>query len=185
MDKRGWKRYSVLIFILIGFLLGILFRVRGTNGSELLSGEHLLRLKTARIDTKHYLYLLGSRRIGFTAGLLLSATTYLEPAAFFGSIVLFSFLLGNFLAGALALYGMKGIELLYAVLFPHCFFYLFSFFLTGRCCRDLYRYIYRKIECQKVFWCGRLILAIAFLAVGIYLEATSGPGVLQGVLENF
>lgn len=178
-----------------GFTAGILIAYggRGTllKNTGLLDEDTLYRMKYLTVNNSVlFWYILCKRGKTFLV-LLLMSTTYLGLLFCGGMTIKYGFSLGFFLSTAICRYGIKGIFLSIAAIFPHYLIYVPAMIMLFGWCEDLYRriYFYHNITGQgksslpgKL---GKLLLILGALVFGCVLEAFVNPVLLKGFLQFF
>ena len=102
--------------------------------------------------------------------IIIAGTTYLAPAVCMLSAIWIGMSLGCFQTMAIAQYGLKGILLLPAAAMPQFLLYLPAFYCLLRWSTRLYHAIYKKQNWKKGNALSGLILILAAIACGIFVE---------------
>ncbi len=189
------SRFSFGMIFLTGLVAGIL--TMGFGKSILLENtgfldENMLRQMTSAFPDSNALfaYVLRKRLIILVIMVIL-ATTYLGMAACVIADVWFGFSAGAFLAAAVMRYGMKGIFVAAAAVFPQYLLYGPMFYGLLLWCRQTCHMIYGRdhrylSDTKTPILFGRvlplLILCVGTLA-GCFLESYVNPGIIKGVLK--
>lgn len=202
LPRFSFDRKNTLLFIFMG---GLFF---GLFYANFFAGEYLgnvgfvsdyFQIHYLQQDVENNLlfaYLLKGRGVSF--GLI-----WLMGSSFLGGILIYvilgwiGFSAGIYLVAALVKYGIGGIGLCLAAIFPQCLFYLPAFGLV------LWQaYITRRNGCWLEKWPGKgfsgrhsqrslfvylvvLFLGMLLLFLGILLESYVNPLILKKILEKF
>lgn len=183
-----WKRFEKLPLIPLGaagFLIGMIFVIFHEEKGNLLNLDHLYKLREMTVDPGGYLYEIVKVRGGMMVFLLLVSTTYLAPVFCILTAGWIGVSMGSFQMMALCNYGIKGILLLPAVTLPQFLIYLPAFYCLLRWCEGIYGAIYRRKEWKKGNAIAGLVLIVAAMALGIFVEYHMGPVFLQDILRSF
>ncbi len=199
LKKLYTGRLPVRQFFLAGLLLGILVMNFGKGflleNTGLLDEYVLYHMKYMTVDSRAlFIYVLG-KRITVLVFLLIIATTYLGLAAVCALSGWYGMLLGMFLSTAMLRYGLKGILLSVVSLFPHSLFYVPALIALMACCEHICRSVYFKggslyleegkksiVPPEKII---QLLLVLAAVVIGSFLESYLNPHLLLGLLKIF
>lgn len=199
MRITGLKLRSGRIPVLPIFFAGVMagFFVMNVGRGVLLENTGLFdeytlyNMKYMTVDNNAlFSYVLRERIFSFLALAVLS-TTYLGLVVCVGTIVWYGTSVGAFLAALTLRYGLKGIFLAVAAIFPHYLVYVPAMLALLGWCETLYRGIYHRtlnLEEDKTFLFRKLAyLAAVLLAAGVgcLLEAYVSPFILMGYLKVF
>lgn len=184
MIKR-FRPLPILPLGVVGFLLGIFYCWRMEGNLSVLEESRLVSLQSLEVDKIAFLYWVAKKRLGTAAFLLLASTTYLGIFVCSALILWFGAAFGAFFSGSLIKYGIKGILLLPAGLFPQYLFYIPGFILLIRWGESLYDVIYREKEFGGLKTIAGLLAICILLFLGVVSECCINPGVLQGILRIF
>lgn len=201
MHIRNYRlREGKLPFITIfaaGILAGILFINLGKSilleSTGLLDEYTLYQMKYMTVDGKALFYYVLKERF---AGLLLLAimsTTYLGLVVCAGATFWYGMCAGMFLATSVIRYGLKGLLLVAAGMFPQYLIYVPAMFGMLLWCQSLYRIIYLdKIYRTKgpdvsFFYprALRLLGIFGMFVLGCVLESFLNPALMKGLLRIF
>ena len=188
-------KFPVIPVFLAGLALGIfiMFAGRGVFLEEagLFDRETLYHMKYMTVDGNAlFSYVLRKRIFGFLILAVLS-TTYLGMAVCVGAAAWYGMSAGAFFAALLIRYGVRGIILALAAVFPQYLVYVPVLTALLGWCQGLYRGIYRRaVDFEKdrgYAWrkLGQLAGILAAGAAGCALEAYVNPYVLLGYLKVF
>lgn len=187
-----WRRFEKIPLIPLcaaGFLLGAILCFWRGNAGDFLSEEKLCGIKEAMLEegsqpqNGSFLYDVGKLRLKSTVLLVVAGTTYLAPFVCIATAVWSGMSVGVLFAGAMIKYGLKGILLLPATLFPQWGIYAPAFYLLLRWCEKLYAGIYQRKPLNRWGCLSRLILILLMMAAGVFLECFVNPKVLGGILK--
>ena len=182
------KRFGKIPFLPItaaGFLLGILMGVWNGGKGSVLDVESLCAVKDLEVQKPAFFFEILKERGGAACLILLGGTTYLAPAICILSAMWIGMCAGMFLTISIVQYGIKGILLLPAATLPQFLLYLPAFYFLLRWCERLYGAIYRRKTWEKWTAMAGLILIMAAMAVGCFMEYQIGPRMLKTVLDAF
>ncbi len=189
-----FRKLSLMPLCAAGFFVGIFMNFWWGQGSALLTPAHLCRVKEGlreAVDAKRaagnwsMIALVGMERIRWVALLILAGTTYLAPFGCMGAAAWLGISLGTFLAGSLCQYGIKGIVLVTAALFPQWLLYGPAFWFLINWCAELYGAIYHKSPFRKREGLVKLAFILLLILAGIVMESTWNPGILMETLVKF
>lgn len=180
-----------LILFMIGLCGGIvlanLAKSELLSETELLEENALLQARYAVIDSRSLFLCLLGKRLGAAMLLILLSTTFLGLAAVWVYAFRYGFSLGLLMTTLFAGYGVRGLLLLMAGLFPQALIYvpawMFLLALAERTCRRLY-YLngnqglsgLKRIGIRLSAQAG---LILFMLAVGCWLESRVSPLLLR------
>lgn len=183
--RRRLTKIPFLLPVAVGFLLGMTVTILNGGKGDLLRPENLCQVKTLLAREPNDFYEILKVRGGFAFLILLAGTTYLAPAACMLAALWVGMSMGCFQTAAIVHYGLKGILLLPAATLPQFLAYLPAFYFLLQWSERLYGAIYRKQDWKKGSAASSLVLLLAALALGSFLECRVGLGVLQRTLESF
>ncbi len=175
-------------FIMIAIGKSILLKDTG-----LLDEYTLYHIKYMTVDSGALFWYVTRLRMGTLLTLAVLATTYLGLVVCMGSVFWYGMSAGAFLSVAVIRYGLKGILLVLAGVFPQYLFYVPAMYVLLLWCEDVYRGIYGKghaamgEEKFKFIWkrALRLLLIILGALAGCFLEGFVNPRILGGLLKVF
>ncbi len=151
----------------------------------------LYTMKYMTVDSNAlFSYVLRERMVHILFLAVLS-TTYLGLAVCAGTVIWYGISAGAFVASLMLRYGIKGIMLAAAAVFPHYIVYAPTLFALLVWCESLYRGIYGKkinIREDRAFLPGKIVRLAAIMAaaaVACILEAYVNPFILLNFLKVF
>lgn len=198
--KAGyWTTTEKLPFgavFLAGIILGIFVVNLGKTffleNSSLLDEETLYRLKYMTVDNHALFRYVLRKRLASVLILCILATTYLGIPVCMGTAFWYGTSSGAFLAVLTARYGLKGVLLALAGIFPQYLLYAPSMVILLGWCTEINRSIYFKgyRERQNIRYLlpariVRFFLVIGIVILGCMLEAFCNPGILMAFLKVF
>lgn len=181
----------------VGVFAGIFFMNLGKSilleNTGLLDEYTLYHIKYATVDSSALFYYILKRRLSSVLILAVLATTYLGFVICCGVSLWYGVCAGAFLGAAVLRYGIKGILLVFAGIFPQYLVYVPAMIAMLWWCRNIYRMIYLDRTCG---WEGtkpflfpksilQLVIIIVVFVVGCILESFLNPFVLKGLLNIF
>ena len=172
--ERGYLSPFLWIFLFVGIVLSALV---GDLGESLLQSGGIAGITTGVFNKKgFFLHVLFSRLTYMTAVILLSTTSLrrlfliLQPA-------LLSLGMGVWMGAAIGEFGIKGILLVLAGLFPHMLLYIFIL-------RFLIIVLWDRTHYDKQFFIA--IFVLFFMAIiGCLLESYVNPLIVAKILKIF
>ena len=183
--KKWIQRLPLLPFCAAGFLCGIICCSFMGQAGGALAPERLRWVREELPDPKALLPYVCWNRGKWIAGLGILATTYLAPAACGGMAVWLGWSFGAFTCAAFSNYGIKGILLIFASVFPQWLFYGPGFYFWLEWCMELYLGVSHRYALHKKNCLLRMLLCLLFLGIGIFMECFWNPVVLHGILSRF
>ncbi len=183
-----WKRFERIPLLPIsaaGFLLGIMLGILSGGSRNLLEAERLCSLKEMTLKSGRLFYEILKVRGGTVLVLLMAGTTYLAPATCILTALWIGMCFGIFQVNAVLQFGIKGILLLPAATMPQFLIYLPTYYFLLRWCEKLYRTIYLRSDWKKWNAFLSLILILASMAAGAFLECLVSPRTWQAILNIF
>lgn len=192
---RG-KRISFLPVFIMGILFGIIMVFIGKSTfvdyTGLLDEGTLLRIRDCHVDKGAFFSYLLFRRFKNVFLLILLATTYLGVFVCLALPFLLGASYGLFLGIAVFRYGLQGVIICGAGLFPQVLFYFPAIILLLKWCENLSRKIYfqKEIRVEKGFlfhtetiqFMIRILIACLLVFVGCALEGYLSVSILQNLL---
>lgn len=194
------QRIQFVYVFLFGFFVGAFFMNFWKNtfltGSGFLDETMLYQIQSVQIDKPQLLRYLFGKRMSLCAGLVVFSTTYLGIVVTYGSICFMGLASGMLLAAASIRYGMKGIFLLLAGIFPQYILYVPVFWFLFNWCYEICAVMYfpariyelNLYQNKKKYILERsvrLLLLLTLLMAGLLLECYINPFLLQGILKFF
>ena len=192
--RFGSGRLPVFQLFMAGFLIGILIMKIGENilleKTGIFDEEVLYHMKYMTVDNNSlFCYVLRKRLLAVLVLAVLS-TTYLGMAICVGAALWYGAAAGGLLAVMVLRYGMKGILLAAASLFPHYLIYFPAIFTLLAWGESVYGSIYHRIglETEKnvlIKKTGQLAAIIGMTVAGCALEGYVNPEVFLSLLKIF
>lgn len=195
---REWKvgRNAVMPFFCAGLLAGIVILNMGKGilleGTGLFDEDTLCRMKYMTVDSNALFCYILRKRIGRLLGLAVLSTTYLGLAACLGITFWYGMSAGAFLTALILRYGVKGVALALAGIFPQYLVYIPCALFLLSWCETLFRGIYgrgggpgiedRRLLIKKAGQLAGILLAVA---AGCLLEGYVNPHLFLGFLKIF
>ena len=196
---REWKigRNAFMPVFCVGLLAGIIILNMGKGilleGTGLFDEDTLYRMKYMTVDSNALFCYILRKRVVRLAVLVLLSTTYLGLAVRLGVTFWYGMSAGAFLAALTLRYGIKGIALALAGIFPQYLIYIPAALFLLSWCETLFRGIYarggggisledRGLLIKKA---GQLAGALLAVTVGCLLEGYVNPYLFLGFLKIF
>ncbi len=175
-------------FFVIAVGKGVLLKDAG-----LLDEYTLYEMKYMTVDSGAYFWYVLRLRMGKLLLLAVLATTYLGLAVCVGCVFWYGMSAGAFLSAALVRYGIKGLFLGMAGVFPQYLVYVPAMYVLFLWCEDIYRGIYGRghaalgEEMPRFVWrrALKLLLIILAFGAGCFLEGFVNPHIMGGLLKVF
>lgn len=181
----------------VGLFAGMLLMNFGKSflleNTGLLDEYTLYHMKYMTVDSGALFYYVLRNRIGRVLVLAVLATTYLGLAVCIGAVFWYGMCAGAFLATAVIRYGLKGVLLVLAGVFPQYLVYVPAMIFLLLWCHRIYRGIYldRTLGAggEKNFSLPKYLLQFAcilfaFIA-GCVAESFLNPYLMMGLLKIF
>ena len=189
------SRLPLPYLFLAGMLLGIVLVNAGReillDKTGLLGEEALYHMKYMTIDTKALFWHVVGTRLKDIAIPAVLATTYLGLVVVCARAVWYGAATGIFLAASVMRYGIKGILLAGAGIFPQYILYVPVLFWFLVWCEEMCRGIYFE---KSAYLMGRrevivkilqLVAIVIVVIIGCMLESYVNPILLKKLLKNF
>lgn len=192
--KFRFGRISALQLFAVGFLVGILIMYVGKsillNKTGLFDEEVLYHMKYMTVDKNALFYYVLRKRLLTVLILAVLSTTYLGLVICAGMALWYGAATGGLLAVMVLRYGMKGILLAAASLFPHYLIYFPAIFTLLAWGKSVYGSIYHRLgtETEKNILLkkmGQLAAVIGMTVAGCALEGYVNPEVFLNLLKIF
>lgn len=192
--RIGAGRIPVWQLFAAGILAGILIMNIGESilleNTGLFDEDVLYRMKYMTVDCNALFYYVLRKRLMTLLILAVLSTTYLGLAICVGTVLWYGTAAGGLLAVMMIRYGMKGILLAAACLFPQYMLYFPAMFAFWGWGESVYGNIYLRggLEPEKnVFFkkMGQLAGIIGMTVAGCAMEGFINPLILAGVLKMF
>ena len=193
-NKIGFGRIPVLQLFIAGFLAGILIMNIGQSvlldKTGLFDEEVLYHMKYMTVDNNALFYYVLRKRLLTVLILAVLSTTYLGLVICMGTALWYGAAAGGLLAVMVLRYGMKGILLAAASLFPHYLIYFPAIFTLLAWGESVYGSIYHRIgtETEKNILlkkAGQLAAVVGMTVAGCALEGYVNPAVFLSLLKIF
>jgi len=192
--RFGFGRLPVFQLFVAGFLTGILIMKIGENilleKTGIFDEEVLYHMKYMTVDNNAFFCYVLRKRLLTVLVLAVLSTTYLGMAVCVGAALWYGAAAGGLLAVMVLRYGMKGILLAAASLFPHYLIYFPVIFTLLTWGESVYGSIYHRIgtETEKnvlIKKTGQLAAIIGMTVAGCALEGYVNPEVVLSLLKIF
>lgn len=194
MRRFGAGRIPALQLFVAGFLAGILIMNIGESilleKTGLFDEEVLYHMKYMTVDYNALFCYVLRKRLLTVLVLAVLSTTYLGLVICVGTALWYGAAAGGLLAVMVLRYGVKGILLAAASLFPHYLIYFPAIFTLLAWGESVYGSIYHRIgtETEKnvlIKKMGQLAAVIGMTVVGCALEGYVNPEVFLNLLKIF
>ncbi len=167
-----WIQFLFLFGIISGTLLGIWLREWLTEQIAVYQSLFSLQISHTSLWNRSYFYYLLRNRLVEVAALFFAVYAgwylkFLRPLSFFAG-----FWIGVILTGMTFLYGIKGMLLFAADLFPH-------FLMYGFGCLLLYEFAYKRSRFQMLEQIKIAVQIFLLFAVGIICEWGIQPVIMK------
>lgn len=180
----------------VGILAGILTVSIGRSifldETGLFDKYVLSGMKHMTVDSSALFYYVLRKRVVLTLLVAVLATTYLGYAVCVGTAAWCGMSVGTYITALVLRYGLKGLLLAAAGMFPQYLLFVPAILLMLGWCESLYRGIYsrssgtealgRSFVIKKLGWLG---VIGAVVAAGCFLESYVNPLLLMGYLKIF
>lgn len=145
-EKSLKKNRAMITCMLAGFVLGLIIMNLGKGfllqNTSLLSEYTLYEVKYAQIDKTAFFWYLLPKRIGLVFFITLLATTWLGVILTWTITLWLGASVGMLLMASIIRYGIKGILLIFAGLFPQAIFYIPAIIMLLKICGELSQFFY-------------------------------------------
>lgn len=175
-NKIGLSNLYVISLVMVALFLLIKYSDLLLQTS-LFDKASLVALKEQSMADKPLLFMILKNRIAIVTALFLMSTTSLGTAYVYMNVLWFGACSGLFLAIVLLRYGLRGILLLLAGIFPHYLIYVPVIILTLRLTRE------RRTVNGK--FCAQLMVILFVVITGCLLECYVNPEIIAKLLKNF
>ncbi len=195
---RDYIKNAVRIFflgIIVGIVLVILCRNKLQTDISIFNEEWILYMQNTMIESKSlFLYVLFKRlkELGF---MFLLATTFAGIVCIYGYIGVMGSGVGALMAILCLRYGMKGLAMMFAALFPQALLYfpafLYLFHMCYLVCVKLYfphKDYWKGSGTTKVFLFKNILyicIALAVVIIGVLLESYVNPTIIFSFIKKF
>ena len=193
-NRLGAGRVPVFQLFIAGFLIGILIMNIGESilldNTGLFDEEVLYHMKYMTVDCNALFCYVLRKRLLTVLILAVLSTTYLGLVICIGAALWYGAAAGGLLAVMMLRYGMKGILLAAASLFPHYLIYFPAIFTLLAWGESVYGSIYRRHEMEPeknilIKKMGQLAVVIGMTVAGCALEGYVNPAVFLSLLKIF
>ncbi len=180
-----------------GVFVGLIFVNLGKSilleNTGLLDEYTLYDMKYMTVESSALFYYVLQQRMISILLLAVLSTTYLGLAVCGGVTIWYGMCAGVFLGTAVIRYGIKGILLVMAGVFPQYLLYVPGMLALLFWCQGIYKTIYLDRTCgfdgSKTFLMPKSILKLVAIIIvfilGCVLEAFMNPRILKGLLSVF
>lgn len=179
--------------VLLGSALLYIKKELFLGNAEFLSEDLLYGMKYMTVSYDTFLFEVVKKRSIPILGVAILATTYLGVAVSYLYAGWLGISAGMFLSAAILRYGLKGIFLFLAAIFPHYLCYLPAWLMLLKGARELCCCLYFPGNCQRTYINGRkdeirfgagvLLKVLGVVIIGILLESYVNPKLLLGFLK--
>ena len=192
--RIGTGRIPVLQLFVVGILAGILIMNIGESilldNTGLFDEDVLYHMKYMTVDYNALFCYVLRKRLMTILILAVLSTTYLGLAICVGTVLWYGTAAGGLLAVMMVRYGVKGILLAAACLFPQYLFYFPAMFAFWGWGESVYGSIYLRgsLEPEKNIFIkkmGQLAGIIGMTIAGCAMEGFINPLILTGLLKIF
>ena len=175
--ERGSLSLFLWFFFVVGMILSSVLEGVDTSDENLLQSECMEGLKSGSFDEKGFsLHVLLSRFTYLVVVILLS-TTSLQKFFLILQPILLALGIGAWLGAAICEFGMMGIVLVLAGIFPHMLLYILVL-------RFLIMLLWDRTYYDKQFFVAIFVL-IFMVIIGCLLESYVNPVVVAKILKLF
>lgn len=186
-------KVPVLQLFAAGVLAGILIMYMGEGilleETGLFDEDVLYHMKYMTVDCSALFYYALRKRLLSVLVLAVLSTTYLGLAVCVGTALWYGTAAGGLLAAMVLRYGMKGILLAAASLFPHYLVYFPAIFMLLAWGEGVYGSIYHRTCLEEKNFlmkkAGRLAAITGMIVAGCALEGYVNPAVFLSLLKIF
>lgn len=181
LNQLKWNQLNLLQVYVLSFAVSMIYLM--FRKSELLiqtswmDSASLESLKNQLGGGRQLFFFVLRERAALIIGLFVLATTYLGNLVAHLNVIWFGTCSGMFLTIVILRYGLRGILLLIAGMFPHYLIYIPAMVLTLSLVREK-RVVNRK-------YCLQLLVILLVVITGCVLECYVNPYVLAKMLKNF
>lgn len=193
-NRSGTGRVPVWQLFLAGFLIGILIMKIGESilleKTGIFDEEVLYHMKYMTVDHNTLFCYVLRKRLLTVLILAVLSTTYLGMAVCVGTALWYGAAAGGVLAVMVLRYGIKGVLLAAASLFPHYLIYFPVIFTLLAWGESVYVGIYHRIGTETeqnllIRKTGQLAAIIGMTVAGCALEGYVNPEVFLSLLKIF
>ncbi len=181
LKQIKWKQMSLSNWFVLSLVITVIFLLSRKNElliqTSLFDEATLEQIREAAMDRKALLFWALKERVVIILALFLMATTSLGNLFVHMNVCWYGISSGLFLTVVLLRYGIKGILLLMAGMFPHYLIYVPALILTLQLSKEK-----RTVNGK---YCGQLFVIIFVVIIGCFLECYVNPKVVAKILKNF
>ncbi len=192
---RSRKEYRQLLLFLAGFLIGVLYiyftgRLQGKS-SDVLSIQNLMQILYIDIKFWDYFFYLMKVRVCILLGLFMASLALPGKYLLYGFLIVFGCSMGSMLSILIVRYGIKGIFLFLALVFPQDIIYIPAIF-SG--IAILIEFNEKLFERQKIKYRGevmhhntweQVVLLLGVTIIGVAVECYVNPLLVKWCLKIF
>ncbi|MBQ8823295.1 MAG: stage II sporulation protein M [Lachnospiraceae bacterium] len=174
--ERGYLSPFLWLFFIIGIVFSIF--LSGRAEEELLfSGSRISTLRTGGFQEKGFFIHVLFSRLSYVVVVILLSTTSFRKIFLILQPILLSLGIGGWIGAAIAQFGIKGILLILAGMFPHMFLYILVL-------RFLLMLLWERTYYDKQFFIAICIL-LFMVIIGCLFESYVNPMIVAKVLKIF
>lgn len=187
-------RKPVILFVvgtIAGIVLAYIQNAKFHTVDALVGKEELYQLKYYTLEGNGYFWYVFLERVKPLLIISLLSTTWLGVYGVLCTLLWFGYSFGMLTASCLIPYGIKGIFLILAIVFPQCLIYIPVILIWLKYCNELSYYLYHEKmeeksrgEWIRQKWIQLLVLFPLFL-IGCLMEGYVNPKILVGFLKIF
>lgn len=187
---RSKEEHRQLIFFLSGFLIGVLYIYfvgdEGAGGTDFLSLQNLMQVKYMDIAYEEYFWYLLKKRLGILFLLFAVALALPGKILLFGFLMVFGCSMGSMLSVLILRYGLKGLLLFFALIFPQDLIYLPAIFGWVAVFTEWNEKLFgirSRLEKRRKFL--RISALLGVTIIGIIVECYVNPIIVKWCLKFF
>lgn len=174
--ERGYLSPFLWLFLIIGIVLSV-FLSKKAGEDMFFSGSSISALRTGSFQEKGFFVHVLFSRLSYVVVVILLSTTSLRKIFLLMQPVLLSLGIGGWIGAAIAQFGIKGILLILAGMFPHMFLYILVL-------RFLLMVLWDRTYYDKQFFIAIFILMFVVI-IGCLFESYVNPVIVAKVLKMF
>ncbi len=174
--ERGYLSPFLWLFLIIG--MGLSFFLSGKEGYDtLFSTSGISALRSGSFGSREFFIQVLFSRISYVVVVVLLSTTSLRKLFLLMQPALYCLGIGGLMGAAIVQFGVKGLLLVLAGMFPHMLFYLLVL-------RFLLMLLWERTFFDKQFFIAIFIL-VFIVIIGCLLESYVNPVIVAKVLNLF
>lgn len=181
LENIRWKKMKLsnlyIVSLVVTLTILLIKRSELLIKTSLFDKNSLEVLREQTVDSGRLFFVVLKSRLAMIASIFLLATTVLGNTYIYMCVVWYGAASGLFLTIVLLRYGMKGVLLLWAGLFPHYLVYVPAVILSMRINRDR-----REVDGR---FCMQFVMISFVVITGCLLECYVNPYVITKILRNF